>query len=213
VRALRADSRCVLVFTLRADFYGAFLTSSLWTDNEGRISRIDLGPIGRDSLLALADYRALSKGARTGPYVLVNGVLSLRALDDMSTPVTRGELRAELEQFEIRLEQRLEQRLGQKLEQKLEQKLAHLVTKAELEQKLAPLATKAELELWGGALLARMTERMESLEQRLLVELASHTKAISESMSAQIAVIDEKYADLPPRASRLETEVFARKQR
>lgn len=43
---------------------------------------------------------------------------------DRSTPVTRGELRAELEQLEIRLEQKLEQRL-------------------------AHLATKAELELWG----------------------------------------------------------------
>jgi conflict system STAND superfamily ATPase len=115
---LRADPRCVLLFTLRADFYAAFLTSSLWADNEGRISRIDLGPLGRDGLqvvierpardvgvfvepqlvsrlldeaaeepgalpllqetlfqlwgkrrhrlLALADYRALSKGARTG---------------------------------------------------------------------------------------------------------------------------------------------------
>ena len=30
---------------------------------------------------------------------------------DMSTPVTRGELRAELAQFEIRLEQKLEQKL------------------------------------------------------------------------------------------------------
>lgn len=43
LRALRADSRCVLVFTLRADFYGSFMESPLWIEREGRISRIDLG--------------------------------------------------------------------------------------------------------------------------------------------------------------------------
>lgn len=64
----------------------------------------------------------------------------------------------------------------------------------------------------GGALLARiesgerrmesgerrMIERMDGLEQRLLAELARHTRAISESLSTQIAVLDEEYADLPP---------------
>jgi len=72
---------------------------------------------------------------------------------DMSTPMTRGELRAEI----------------------------------------APLATKVELELWGGALLARL----DAVEHRLLAELARHTRATFESMSTQISVIDEKYADLP----------------
>jgi hypothetical protein len=135
---------------------------------------------------------------------------------DMSTPVTRGELRAELAQLEIRLEQKLEEKLEQKLEEKLEQKL---------EQRLAHLATKAELETWGGALLARIDgieqrfngieqrfdgfeQRFDGFEQRLLTELARHTRAISESMSMQISVIDERYADLPPRVSRLEAEVF-----
>jgi len=106
--------------------------------------------------------------------------------DDMSTPVTRGELRDELQQFKVSLEQ-----LEQRLEQKLEQKLAHL-------------ATKTELEIWGGALLARIDsgdqrlaeqflegiasseqrlaeqflEGIASSEQRLLAELARHTRAI-----------------------------------
>jgi hypothetical protein len=101
---------------------------------------------------------------------------------DMSTPVTRGELRAEL---------------------------APLATKAEL----APLATKAELELWGGALLARIEQRINSLEQRLLTELARHTRAISESMSMQISAIDDRYTDLPRRVRRLEAKVFPPKRR
>jgi hypothetical protein len=123
---------------------------------------------------------------------------------DMSTPVTRGELKAELEQFEIRLEQRLEQKFEQKLE------------------------------FWGGALLARieageqrMTQRMdameqrfeqrfvgiEGMEQRLLAELARHTGAIQEWMSKQISIIDEKYADLPSRVTQLEAKVSTRRRR
>jgi hypothetical protein len=105
---------------------------------------------------------------------------------DMSTPVTGGELRAELQQFEERLEQRF-----------------------------ASLMTRVDLEFWGGVLLARiesgeqrMIQRMDSLEQRLLIELGRHTRAIQESLSAQIAVVDEKYADLPPRVTRLEGAVF-----
>ncbi len=119
-------------------------------------------------------------------------------LTDMSTPVTRGDFA----QFEIRLEQRLAQ-LATKAD------IAPLATKADIAQ----LATKAELEIWGGALLARIETRIECSEQRLLKELARHTKAIEEAMSTQISVIDEKYADLPARMSRLETAMFRRKRR
>lgn len=132
---------------------------------------------------------------------------------DMSTPVTRGELHEELARFEARIEQRLErfehglerrlehrfEQLEQKLDQKLEQKLEQ-----KLDQKL-----NAALEIWGGALLARIAES----EQRLLAELARHTRAVYESMTGQISGIDEKYVDLPPRVSRLEAEVFAPKPR
>jgi hypothetical protein len=118
---------------------------------------------------------------------------------DMSTPVTRGELREELAQLATKAE------------------LAQLATKAELAQ----LATKVDL--WGGALVARiqsgerfmerLLERIDSSEQRLLAELARHTKASAEAMVAQISIIDEKYADLPLRMSRLEAEVFRGKRR
>lgn len=126
---------------------------------------------------------------------------------DMATPVTRGELRAELVQFEVRFAQ---------FEVRLEQKL----------------------EMWGGALLARiesgerriesgeqrlieriesgeqrLLDRIDSSERRLLAELARHTRASYEEMSTQISVIDEKYADLPPRVSRLEIKVFPPRRR
>jgi chaperonin cofactor prefoldin len=119
---------------------------------------------------------------------------------DMSTPVTRGELREEIERLEIRLEQKLDQ----KLEQKLDQKLAHM-------------ATKADLEIWGGALHMAMKTNFEiwggALFERLLTELARHVKAVQESLPIQVSAIDDKYADLPARVSHLEAAVFAPKAR
>jgi len=82
--------------------------------------------------------------------------------DDMSTPVTRGELRDEFQQFKVRLEQSLEQ-----LEQRLEQKLAHP-------------ATKTELEIWGGALLARMDSGERRLADQLLERIASSEQRLAE---------------------------------
>ena len=76
---------------------------------------------------------------------------------DMSAPVTRGELRAEIEQLEIRLDQRLEQRL--------EQTFAQMV---------AQMVTKADLEIWAGALMERMS-----------AEIARHTRAFQEEMRSQ----------------------------
>jgi DNA anti-recombination protein RmuC len=106
---------------------------------------------------------------------------------DMSTPVTRGELREEIAQLEARLDQKLDH-----LETRLDQKLDHLETR--LKQ---TFATKADLEIWGGALL-----------ERLSTELARHTGASQEAMSTQISIVDEQYADLPARVTRLEATVF-----
>jgi chaperonin cofactor prefoldin len=130
---------------------------------------------------------------------------------DMSTPVTRGELREEIEHLEIRLDG-LDIRLDG-IDQKLERRLAEMATKADLAQLEAKMATKADLaqlatqmatnlDLWGGALF-----------ERLLTELARHTKASQEALSTLISTIDDKYADLPARVSHLETAVFAPKQR
>ena len=70
------------------------------------------------------------------------------------------------------------------------------------------------------ALLARiqsdkreLTERIELSEQRLIVELARHAKAFQESTTSMIAVIDEKYADLPTRVKRIEATVFRSRRR
>jgi uncharacterized protein YhaN len=106
---------------------------------------------------------------------------------DMSSPVTRGELR---------------------------EALRELVTRGELREELVQLENRLErkfddkLDLWGGALMARITES----EKRLVSELARHTQAAFESMAKQISVVDEKYNDLPGRTDRLELEVHSLKK-
>ena len=47
----------------------------------------------------------------------------------------------------------------------------------------------------------------------MFAELARHTRAIQESLSMQISVICDKYADLPARMSRLEAAVFPPERR
>jgi hypothetical protein len=116
---------------------------------------------------------------------------------DMSTPVTRGELREELAQLEHRFDGKLEG-----LETRIDGKLEGLEKR--IEHKF-----DGKLDLWGGALLARIVES----EKRVLGELARHTQAVLESMTKQISAVDEKYQDLPGRTERLEAEVHALKQR
>jgi hypothetical protein len=131
---------------------------------------------------------------------------------DMSSPVTRGELREELAQLESRIERRFDVKLDDKLgalERKFDDKLDHLERK--IDDKLGGLERKfdSKLDLWGGALLARIAES----EKRVVAELARHTQAVYESMTKQISVIDEKYRDLPGRVTGLEVDVHALKQR
>jgi hypothetical protein len=152
---------------------------------------------------------------------------------DMSTPVTRGELKEELWGLESRFDQKLgglESRFDQKLgglesrfdqrlrglESRFDQKLGGLESR--FDQKLGGLESNfneklqrlesgfdQKLELWVGAVLARIRDS----EQRLLGELAQHAGAIQEVLSKQISAIDDKYRELPDRVFRLEAEVFA----
>jgi len=76
LRVLRDDPRCVLVFSLRADFYGAFMESPLWTDRNGGISRIDLGPLCSKNLRMVIERPARDLGVYLQPELV------LRLLDD-----------------------------------------------------------------------------------------------------------------------------------
>jgi hypothetical protein len=125
---------------------------------------------------------------------------------NMSAPVTRGELQVELKLLRSELQQAIAP-LATKAE--LQQAIALLATKAELQQAVALLATKAELELWGGALLAHIDRGYQQLQ----IDLARHANALLEAMATMVRGLDDKYADLPGRVVRLESEVFAPKPR
>jgi hypothetical protein len=73
---------------------------------------------------------------------------------DMTTPVTRGELRAELERFEDKLDKKFEPRFAQ-----MATKADLAQTKAELAQMVSQMATKADL-AQTKAELAQMVSQM-----------------------------------------------------
>jgi len=122
---------------------------------------------------------------------------------DMSSPVTRGELRDELAQFEHRIERKFDDKLD-RLERKFDNNLG----------------------LWGGALAAQISElaaqmresekrmlnelpaQIRESEKRMLDELARHSQAGFESMTTRISAVDEKYSDLPARVARLEVDAL-----
>jgi hypothetical protein len=128
---------------------------------------------------------------------------------DMSSPVTRGELRDELAQLEHRIERKFDDKLD-RLERKFDDKFELLDSKFErLESKF-----DNNLGLWGGALAAQISElatqtsklatqtselatQISESETRMLNEIARHTQAVFESMTRQISAVDEKYNDLP----------------
>jgi hypothetical protein len=180
------------------------------------------------------EFRGLAIATRFASRSRSGGGIVMNGSSGMSTPVTRGEFA----QFEMRLEQRLAQ-LATKGDLEIwggallariesgEQRLFECIESGE--QRLFECIESGEQRLFERIesgeqrLLARLFERIESgeqrlleridsSEQRLLTELARHTMASSENMSAQISVIDEKYADLPPRVGRLEAKAFRTKR-
>ena len=126
---------------------------------------------------------------------------------DMSTPVTHGELRDEIELLDQKFKQWLEAWAGALIPRMdaSEQRLTRRIEAVELriedtEQRLTQRIDAVEL-------------RIEATGRQLSEERARHTGAILESMAMQIAVIDEKYADLPGRVHRLEGQVFPLQRR
>ena len=134
---------------------------------------------------------------------------------DMATPVTRGEMRAELVQFEARFDQKLEMWGGALLE-RIKASEQGLIERIKASEHRLIERIKASEQCLIERIKAseqRLIERIDDSERRLLTELARHTRASHEEMSTQVSVIDEKYADLPPRVRRLEAEVFAPRRR
>jgi HAMP domain-containing protein len=135
---------------------------------------------------------------------------------DMSAPVTRTELRSEL--GELRTELRTE--IGELSTEFGELRSEFGALRSEfgaLRSEFGALRSEfgafrsevdTKLDLWGGALLDRMTAMSAASEQRIISELARHANALQENLASQVSVVDEKYTDLPGRVARLETKVW-----
>jgi hypothetical protein len=70
LEALRAEPRCIVVFTLRADFFGAFMESPLWTGRRGRLSRIEVEPLRGEALSVAIERPALDLNVRVEPALI-----------------------------------------------------------------------------------------------------------------------------------------------
>lgn len=99
------------------------------------------------------------------------------------------------------------------VEDTIERAIAPLATKKELADAITSLATKQELEtaisdakieLHGA--IATVMKHMDARFTQQSQELARHVQAILEEMRTMIRAVDDKYADLPERVSRLEAE-------
>lgn len=110
----------------------------------------------------------------------------------VAKPVTRSELDEALVSLATK---KAVARLATKEE--LADAVARLATKQELAEAIAPLATRAEMhgmfEAWVKILMKEMDARFTAQSR----ELARHVEAVLEQTRTMIAVVDEKYSDLP----------------
>jgi hypothetical protein len=110
---------------------------------------------------------------------------------DMSTPVTRSELREELKRFATKTDLEV---WGGALGERI----------AESHEKLsAKIAESHE----------KLSAKIAESHEKLSAELARHAKAHDESTSRLISVLDDKYESLPDRVTCLEDAVFPVRQR
>ncbi|HEX4451316.1 MAG TPA: CHAT domain-containing protein, partial [Kofleriaceae bacterium] len=69
--ALRAERRCAVVFTLRADFFGALMESELWAERRGKLSRIEVSPLRGEALYEVIAAPARAVGVTVEPELIV----------------------------------------------------------------------------------------------------------------------------------------------
>ena len=130
--------------------------------------------------------------------------------DDMTTPVTRGELRQELrETLEIwtgAIFARMDA-MGADLRQSI------TAMGAEFRRSMAAMEGRFDesvtaLEDRFQQSIHAVERSMTGMEGRLTVELQRHTSASAEDLRGSFGAVDDKYRDRPDRVTKLETAVF-----
>jgi Asp-tRNA(Asn)/Glu-tRNA(Gln) amidotransferase A subunit family amidase len=114
---------------------------------------------------------------------------------EMSTHVTRGELREEMAELRRDLATKAEVKaLGEELSARIE------VGEQRLTQQLTEHRTETR-------------ELIDQAERRMHADFAQFAKAIDEATMAAVSVRLEPYKDLPSRVDRLEAELFPARRR
>lgn len=105
-------------------------------------------------------------------------------------PVTRKELREEMDALDAKLDAKLSTFAGAIF-------AAIRASKDELKQELRH----------------EIVQVVAASERRLMAELGAHTRASTEELASRVSVVDEKYQDLPERVARLEALTPAPRRR
>jgi conflict system STAND superfamily ATPase/CHAT domain-containing protein len=70
LRGLRAERRCAVVLTLRADFFGALMESSLWAERRGQLARVEVSPLRDEALRDAIAAPARAVGVTVEPELI-----------------------------------------------------------------------------------------------------------------------------------------------
>ena len=141
--------------------------------------------------------------------------------DDMTTPVTRGELRQELrETLEIwtgAIFARMDA-MGADLRQSItamgaEFRRSMAAMEGRFDESMAAMEGRFDesvtaLEDRFQQSIHAVERSMTGMEGRLTVELQRHTSASAEDLRGSFGAVDDKYRDRPDRVTKLETAVF-----
>ncbi|NUO49719.1 MAG: hypothetical protein HOV80_12765 [Polyangiaceae bacterium] len=123
--------------------------------------------------------------------------------DDMTTPITRGELTQAMNRLDAKLELFFGAVMGrfEAIDRRFD----------EIEHRFTTF--RAEVNTRFEAAGAAMNARFDAVDRRfeeMHDELARHTSASAEQLRSDVGAVDDKYNDLPPRVTKLEVAVFPR---
>jgi len=127
-------------------------------------------------------------------------------MNDDEKPVTRGELRAELDKLATK-EQLASVESG--LQRQFETFATQTATKSQFETFAAQLTqvTQRQFESFEARMAHTMQKQLDAAEGRLAAEIARTATAGGEQTRHEIGVLDDRYRDLPGRVALLEREL------
>ncbi|HET7499920.1 MAG TPA: CHAT domain-containing protein [Kofleriaceae bacterium] len=165
LRALRAAPRCVVIATLRADFFGALIESSLWPEHPDtqKLSHVEVSPLRGEALREAIVAPALDVGVEVEP-ALVERLLADAASEPGILPL---------------LQETLVQLWDKRTDQILT--LAHYLALGDGERSGLAVA----IARWADATMRRLTEVETAIARRILLRMISFGEGRSDTRRQQ----------------------------